>query len=60
MLVIGLGLLGFGLNATGAPMERLSETFTGRYSTNTTWYLIAGAAAVVAGGLLAGLGGRRR
>lgn len=57
-LVAGLILLGFGLNASDAPMEQLSETFTGRYSDNTMWYLVGGGAAAF-GGLVLLLLGRK-
>lgn len=57
-LVAGLILLGFGMNASDAPMERLSETFTGRYSDNTMWYLVGGGA-VAFGGLVLLLLGRK-
>lgn len=57
-LVAGLILLGFGLNASDAPMEQLSETFTGSYSDRTMWYLVGGGAAAV-GGLALMLLGRK-
>ena len=57
-LVAGLILLGFGMNASDAPMEQLSETFTGRYSDNTMWYLVGGGA-VAFGGLVLLLLGRK-
>lgn len=59
IMVIGVILLGFGLNATEAPVDQISETLTGKYTDRTMWYLIAGGAAVVAGGLLALVGGKR-
>lgn len=59
LVVVGIVLLGIGYNATQAPAEELSEAFTGRYSRETTWYFILGAAAVVGGGLLAFFGRRR-
>jgi hypothetical protein len=49
LLVIGAIALYFGLNATNAPMEEVSEAFTGRYSDQTMLYLIGGAVAGVAG-----------
>jgi len=57
-LVAGLILLGFGMNASDAPMEQLSETFTGRYSDRTMWYLVGGGAAAF-GGLVLLLLGRK-
>lgn len=48
-LTAGIVLLGFGLNASDAPVEQLSEAFTGRYSDRTMWYLVGGAAAAIGG-----------
>lgn len=58
VLAVGIVLLGFGLNATDAPVDQISETFTGRYTDRTMWYLVGGGAGVVVGGLLALFGKR--
>lgn len=58
-LVTGLLVLGFGLNSSQALTERAVEKVTGRYTDNTMWYLVGGAALIVGGGALA-LTGRRR
>ncbi len=57
-LVAGAILLYFGLNASEAPMEQLTETFTGSYSDKTMWYLVGGAA-TACGGLVLLLLGRK-
>lgn len=49
LLVIGVIALYFGVNATNAPMEEMTEAFTGQYSDRTMTYLIGGAVAGVAG-----------
>lgn len=49
LLVVGAIALYFGLTATTAPMEEVSEALTGRYSDQTMFYLIGGAVAGVAG-----------
>ena len=59
LLVVGVILLGFGLNASHAPLERLSETFTGHFSDNTMLYLLAGAVAAVVGVGMMAFSGRR-
>jgi hypothetical protein len=59
LLAVGVALVVVGHNASEAPLERLSETLTGRYSSETQWYLIGGVAAIVAGGALALFGARR-
>ena len=48
-LVLGIGLLAFGLNATDAPMDRIHEAFTGRFTDSTMLYLILGTVGVVGG-----------
>ena len=58
-LVVGLVLLVFAYNASTAPMEQVSEVLTGRYSSQTMWYLILGMAAAVGGVLLIAFGRRR-
>lgn len=52
ILVVGMVLLGFAFNASNSPIERLSDTLTGRYSNQTMWYFVSGVAAAVGGGLL--------
>ncbi len=49
LLAIGAIALYFGFNATNAPMEEVTEAFTGKYSDQTMLYLIGGAVAGVAG-----------
>jgi len=49
LLVIGVALLLFGFNATGSLGEELTESFTGRYTDETMYYLIGGAVAAVIG-----------
>ena len=56
LLVVGAILLFMGFNATESVADQVSETFTGRYTETTMWYLIAGAAAAVGGVLLAVFG----
>lgn len=58
LIIVGGGLLFFGLQATGSLTEEVHETFTGRFTDETTWYLLGGAAAVVVG-LIMALRGRK-
>lgn len=60
LLIVGLGLLYFGWQATDALDEQAREMLTGQYSDETMWQLIGGAAAAVVGLLLALFGGRTR
>lgn len=45
----GIVFLVAGLNATDAPLEHLSQTFTGKYTQETIMYIAGGLAAIVAG-----------
>ncbi|MBB5321956.1 DUF3185 family protein [Marinobacter oulmenensis] len=49
LLVVGIGLLYFGYQSTQSLGGQVTETLTGRFSDETMWYLIGGAAAAVAG-----------
>ncbi|HEV8113673.1 MAG TPA: DUF3185 family protein [Planctomycetota bacterium] len=59
LLVVGIVLVLFGLNATDSVADTVKEGVTGRYTDKTMWYLIGGAALIIAGGGL-GLAGKRR
>jgi hypothetical protein len=59
LLVVGVGVLIYGLNASHSVADRLSDTFTGRFTQATTWYIITGAASGLLGLLLVALGGGR-
>ena len=53
LVVVGGILLYFGYNASETAIESVTETVTGRFSDQTTLYIIGGAAcAVVGAGLL--------
>lgn len=58
LLVVGVILLYFGLRATDSLGESISEGLTGKYSDETTWYLVGGAAAAITGGLLVFFGAK--
>jgi hypothetical protein len=58
LVAVGLFLLVFGFNASQAPLDQLSEAFTGKYRDSTMLYLLGGVVAVVAGGALAMMGRR--
>jgi hypothetical protein len=49
LLAVGVIALYFGFNATSAPMEEMTEAFTGQYSDQTMLYLVGGAVAGIAG-----------
>ena len=58
IFVVGLILLGFAYHASNAPLDQLSNTLTGRFTNQTVWYFILGAAAALGGALLALFGKR--
>jgi hypothetical protein len=59
MLVVGIVLVIVGLNASHSLADQVSETFTGRFTRGTTWYIIGGIATGVLGLFLVAFGGRR-
>jgi len=56
---IGVALLLFAYHSTNAPLEKLANTITGRYSSETMWYFGIGIVAAVGGGLMAMFGSRK-
>jgi drug/metabolite transporter (DMT)-like permease len=59
VFALGVAMLGFAYRSTNAPMEKISDALTGRYSDETMWYFAIGIVAVVGGGILAALGSRK-
>jgi uncharacterized protein YjeT (DUF2065 family) len=49
LIVVGAVLLYFGLQATGSFTGEVQQALTGRYSNETMFYLIGGAASLVIG-----------
>ncbi|MGH6618647.1 MAG: DUF3185 family protein [Alphaproteobacteria bacterium] len=58
LLVLGVVLLIFGINASDAPADRISEAFTGKFTDSTMLYLILGAVGVAVGAVMLFLGRR--
>ena len=56
--VIGAILLGFAYHASNATLDQLSNTLTGRYTNQTMWYVVIGAAAALGGALMTVFGKR--
>ena len=59
LLVVGVAVLIYGINASHSLADRVSDTFTGRFTEATTWYIIGGAASGLLGLLLVAFGGGR-
>ncbi len=49
LLVVGIVVLGFGINASRSVGEKVVETVSGKFTQNTMWYIIGGIALIVAG-----------
>lgn len=60
LLVGGIIALVVGLNASHSVADQVSNTFLGRFTHETTWYIMGGIAAGVAGLVLLLLGARGR
>ena len=52
LLVVGVLLLIIGMNASNSLADQVSQTFTGRFTQGTTWYIIGGVASALLGLLL--------
>lgn len=56
LLVVGGILLYFGYTSSQSVVESVTENVTGRFSDETTWYLVGGAACAAVGALVLLLG----
>ncbi len=52
LIATGIMLLAFSYRASGAPVDQISEAFTGRYTDRTMWYIILGIGSMIGGGLM--------
>jgi LPXTG-motif cell wall-anchored protein len=52
LLVVGVVLFIMGMNASDSVADKVSETFTGRFTDKTTWLIIGGLGAALLGLLL--------
>jgi hypothetical protein len=52
LLVVGVILLSVGINASHSLADQLTNTFTGRFTQATTWYVIGGVASSLLGLLM--------
>ncbi len=59
LVVVGVLLLYFGLRATDSVGEAVTEGLTGKYTARTLWLIVGGAAATLAGTMLAFFSNRR-
>ena len=59
LLLVGIVLFFFGLNAKGSFSDRINNFFTGHYTEYTMWLLVLGLIAGVSGFLILISGSRR-
>ena len=52
LIVVGVVLLVIGFNSSESVADQVSETFTGRFTRETMWYILGGIASAVLGALL--------
>jgi len=52
IFAVGIVLLYFAYNASNAPVDQITNAVTGRFTSQTMWYLFGGIAAALGGGLL--------
>jgi drug/metabolite transporter (DMT)-like permease len=60
-LIVGVVLIVIGTNASNSVADQVSNTFTGRFTDTTTWYIVGGIATGLLGLLMIvfGLKGKR-
>jgi hypothetical protein len=58
LLVVGVILLIVGMNASESVADQVSETFTGRFTKGTMWYILGGIALALVGLFMTLMGGR--
>lgn len=59
LLVTGVVLFVFGMNASHMAADRWSNFFTGHFTDSTMWYMVGGIASAGLGVIMLSLGGRR-
>lgn len=55
---VGVVLLTLAYHASNAPLDQLSNALTGRFTDQTMWYIVLGAAAAISGAVLVLFGKR--
>ena len=60
LLLVGVILLSVGLNASHSLADQVSNTFTGRFTQATTWYIVGGIASALLGVLMVLVDMRRK
>ena len=56
LLIVGIILMIVGMNASHSFADQVSNTFTGKFTDSTAWYIYGGLAAVIGGACLTFIG----
>ena len=60
LLAVGVILVVIGMNSSHSAVDQLSNTFTGRFTDNTMWYIVGGIGTGIVGlVLLSGIVGKK-
>jgi uncharacterized membrane protein YidH (DUF202 family) len=59
LLVVGIVLIIVGMNSSHSVADQVSNTFTGRFTQATMWYILGGGAAALVGVIVFVFGLRR-
>jgi len=60
LLILGVILLVTGMNSSHSMADQLSNTFRGRFTENTQWYIVGGIVSGIVGLSMLALGSRGR
>jgi len=52
LLIVGIGLLIVGMNASHSLTDQVSNTFSGHFTDQTTWYILGGIALGAVGAVM--------
>ncbi|MBL8745186.1 MAG: DUF3185 family protein [Phycisphaerae bacterium] len=52
LLVVGVVLFIMGMSASDSIADKVSDTFTGKFTERTTWYIVGGIGLALLGGLM--------
>ena len=60
LLVVGIVLFVMGMNASDSVADKVSDTFTGRFTDKTTWFIVGGIGTALLGLLMTLFRGGKR
>ena len=60
LLILGIVFLAIGMKSSNSVADQVSNTFSGRFTERTTWYIIGGIALGLLGLAMVAFGGRAK